>query len=180
MRTKRSEFDIVNQYATYVMTDDPRHVSERFTALTRLIRIYVNCSGVNIVTWMASPEATKFSKLAHDNLGVAVMEECAAIGHDQFRSGEAALIVQEELDKFAATLKGNELSIFEKQRTKHEQDYNAPRVVPPTLFLPKNRDEALRMIAEALYAIDDENSMSDRHTCYSQEIRELLDLIERS
>lgn len=181
MRKKPTDNEIVNKYAMYIMTDDPRPMLERFTALTRLVRMSINRPGANIMKWMQSPEATKFLEFAHKDLGVDRMNEYSEIGHRQFTSGEAAFIVQAELEAFAATLKGNKPTVFEQQRQKWEPgSKEQPRVIPRTLFLPKNRDEALRMIADALYDIDDENCMSDRHTYYSQEIRELLDLIERS
>ena len=69
------------------------------------------------------------------------------------------------------------------QRAKHDAAHSfddVPRIVPPDMFLPRDRDDALRAIAELLYATIEYNASFDYVTCYISELREILDLIERS
>lgn len=69
--------------------------------------------------------------------------------------------------------------LAEQQYQRHLDTDRAPRIVPRTVFLPKDRDAALRMIAEFLhFAIRDERM--NYMTGVGPEVEEIIDLIERS
>lgn len=69
--------------------------------------------------------------------------------------------------------------LAEKTYEQHCETHDGPQIVPRTVFLPRDRDAALRMIAEFLhFAIRNENI--NYVTSVGPEIEEIIDLIERS
>ena len=69
---------------------------------------------------------------------------------------------------------------IKSQAAKHFDTFELPRVVPPTLFLPKDRDAALRGVADILHHIHQNSMRWDYMTSAPDEVLELIDLIERS
>jgi hypothetical protein len=70
-------------------------------------------------------------------------------------------------------------AVLHQRETYRDNDFEGPRLVMPSFFLSKDRNTALREIVELLFAIQEE-TCNDYITATSEEIRELIDLIERS
>lgn len=71
-------------------------------------------------------------------------------------------------------------SFITEQQERYFETLEGPQLVPPTIFLPKERDDALHVIKELLYLIRNETLRLDFVTHARDQLCEVLDLIERS
>lgn len=73
-----------------------------------------------------------------------------------------------------------DISFIGKQQAKYNEILEGPEIVPSNIFLPKDRDAALYVVKSLLYYIRKETLRNDYVTGASNQIGEVLDLIERS
>jgi hypothetical protein len=72
------------------------------------------------------------------------------------------------------------VDMIREQRDKHDETLEGARLVPPDYFLPKDKHDALRALAELIYSVRRETLRMDYVTPANEELDEILDLIERS